>query len=189
MTLATPVSISANTTYIASYHTNGAYVATDNFFTNAFLSGGLTAPSSASSGGNGVYSYGGTSTAGVFPTNTFSAANYCADVVFSDSTGGTDRPPVAVADSGFTTTRIPRSVSGSALLANDSDPDGTLTDHGRQLAYGNRGQRFGPSPLTDFNAPDPDLNGTPTIGRCRRISPEDLGDGRGGTASETFHSP
>jgi hypothetical protein len=42
----------------------------------------LTAPSSSSSGGNGVYAYGGTNSAGLFPTNTFSAANYYADVVF-----------------------------------------------------------------------------------------------------------
>jgi hypothetical protein len=76
--LAKPVSISANTTYIASYHTNGEYVATNNFFTSALTSGPLTAPSS----GNGVYSYGGTNTAGVFPTHTFSSSNYYADVVF-----------------------------------------------------------------------------------------------------------
>jgi hypothetical protein len=80
--LSTPVSIAANTTYVASYHTSGAYVATDNFFTNAVSSGSLTAPSSSSSGGNGVYAYGGTNSAGLFPTNTFSAANYYADVVF-----------------------------------------------------------------------------------------------------------
>jgi hypothetical protein len=80
--LSAPVSIAANTTYVASYHTNGAYVATDNFFTNAVSSGSLTAPSSSSSGGNGVYAYGGTNSAGLFPTNTFSAANYYADVVF-----------------------------------------------------------------------------------------------------------
>ena len=59
-----------------------AYVATDNFFTTAFTSGTLTAPSTTTAGGNGVYAYGGTSTAGIFPTNTFSAANYWADVVF-----------------------------------------------------------------------------------------------------------
>uniref|UniRef100_UPI00056CDC5A DUF4082 domain-containing protein n=1 Tax=Bradyrhizobium sp. WSM1743 TaxID=318996 RepID=UPI00056CDC5A len=83
VTLATPVSIAANTTYIASYHTSGAYVVTPNFFTNDFTSGPLTAPSSASiSGGNGVYAYGGTDTAGLFPSNTFSASNYYADVVF-----------------------------------------------------------------------------------------------------------
>lgn len=66
----TPVTIAANTTYVASYHTIGAYVATDNFFTAAVTNGTLTAPSI------------GTSTAGLFPANTFSAANYWADVVF-----------------------------------------------------------------------------------------------------------
>ena len=80
--LATPVNINANTTYIASYHTTGLYVATDNFFTTAVTSGPLTAPSTTTPGGNGVYSYGGTNTAGIFPTSTFSAANYFADVVF-----------------------------------------------------------------------------------------------------------
>ena len=82
VTLATPVSIAANTTYVASYHTTGAYVATNNFFTTAVTSGVLTAPSTTTAGGNGVYSYGGTNTAGIFPTSTFSAANYYADVVF-----------------------------------------------------------------------------------------------------------
>ena len=38
-------SITANTTYVASYHTTGAYVATNNFFTTAVTSGVLTAPS------------------------------------------------------------------------------------------------------------------------------------------------
>src|SRR6185437_347378 len=80
--LSTPVAISANTTYVASYHTTGAYVATNNFFTTAFTSGVLTAPSTTTAGGNGVYAYGGTVTTGIFPTNTFSAANYWADVVF-----------------------------------------------------------------------------------------------------------
>ena len=44
VTLPTPVSITANTTYVASYHTTGAYVATNNFFTSAVTSGPLTAP-------------------------------------------------------------------------------------------------------------------------------------------------
>ena len=89
VSLATPVAIAANTTYVASYHTTGAYVATDNFFTTAVTSGALTAPSTATAGGNGVYAYGGTDTAGIFPTNTFSAANYWADVVFASSAANT----------------------------------------------------------------------------------------------------
>jgi hypothetical protein len=75
-----PVSITAGTTYIASYHTNtGFYSEDDNFFANALTNGSLTAPSSASSGGNGLYAYG---SSNLFPTNTFNAANYWVDVLF-----------------------------------------------------------------------------------------------------------
>ena len=60
---ASPVSITAGTTYIASYEAPvGEYSADENYFTNALTNGPLTAPSSASSGGNGVYAYGSTST-------------------------------------------------------------------------------------------------------------------------------
>nr|WP_246714222.1 DUF4082 domain-containing protein [Rhizobium leguminosarum] len=74
----TPFTIAANTTYVASYHTTGAYVATDSFFTAAVTNGPLTAPAS----GNGLYAYGGSATAGLFPTSTFNSANYYADVIF-----------------------------------------------------------------------------------------------------------
>ncbi|MDP9810516.1 hypothetical protein J2W42_003377, partial [Rhizobium tibeticum] len=79
---ATAVSIAANTTYIASYHTTGTYVATDGFFTSPVTNGPLSALSSAAAGGNGVYAYGGSATTGLFPTSTYDSANYWADVVF-----------------------------------------------------------------------------------------------------------
>jgi hypothetical protein len=82
VTLATPVNINANTTYVTSYHTNGAYAATNNFFTSPLTSGPLTAPSTSTSGGNGIYGYGGNGTTGLFPTSTFGASNYYSDVVF-----------------------------------------------------------------------------------------------------------
>ena len=78
VTFSSPVTITAGTTYVASYHTTGAYTATNNYFTTAHTNGSLTAPSSA-----GVYAYGGTATTGIFPTNTFSASNYWVDVVFN----------------------------------------------------------------------------------------------------------
>jgi hypothetical protein len=81
-----PVSITAGTTYIASYHTNtGEYSANENFFTNSLTNGPLTAPSSSSSGGNGVYAYG---SANLFPNSTFSASNYWVDVVFNPQLSG-----------------------------------------------------------------------------------------------------
>jgi VCBS repeat-containing protein len=76
--LATPVTITADTTYVASYHTDGAYVATSNYFTSPVTSGPLSATGTA----NGVYAYGGTSTEGLFPANSFNSTNYWADLVF-----------------------------------------------------------------------------------------------------------
>ncbi|WP_247341580.1 MULTISPECIES: DUF4082 domain-containing protein [unclassified Bradyrhizobium] len=148
--LATPVTISANTTYIASYHTNGAYVATNNFFANSFTSGNLTAPSSATSGGNGVYSYGGTSTAGIFPTSTFGSTNYWADVVFVPSSG-TNRPPTAVADTGDATEKggTNNGTGGSPgtgnVLTNDTDPDSGDTKTVTAVSFGSTSGTLGSS--------------------------------------------
>jgi glucose/arabinose dehydrogenase/endonuclease YncB( thermonuclease family) len=76
----TSVAVTANTTYVISYHTNtGGYSADQTYFTNQVDRAPLHAPSSAASGGNGVYAYG----AGTgFPNNTFNATNYWVDVVF-----------------------------------------------------------------------------------------------------------
>ena len=75
----TPVSITAGTTYIASYHSNGNYSADPNYFATSQTNGPLTAPSSSSSGGNGVYAYGSSS---LFPGNTYNSNNYGVDVLF-----------------------------------------------------------------------------------------------------------
>ena len=72
-----PVPITAGTTYIASYHTNGDYSADRNFFANSLSNGALTAPSNA-----GVYAY---SSASAFPTNSYQASNYWVDVIFNGS--------------------------------------------------------------------------------------------------------
>ena len=78
--LSAPVAITANTTYIVSYHSNGDYSSNANFFATSQVNGTLTAPSSAASGGNGVYNY---SSAASFPSNTYNAENYWVDVVFA----------------------------------------------------------------------------------------------------------
>ena len=57
-TLATPVALSAATSYVVSYHTSGFYSADSNFFSTAFSNGPLTAAASSSSAGNGLYAYG-----------------------------------------------------------------------------------------------------------------------------------
>ena len=118
--LPTPIAISANTTYVASYHTPGNYSGDSNYFaTSGQVNGPLTAPATgAVSGGNGVYAYGSSS---IFPTNTFQASNYWVDVVFNP--GGVV-PPVATNDSGyFTTQNVALTIQASQLLANDHDPN------------------------------------------------------------------
>ncbi|MEH2514174.1 VCBS repeat-containing protein [Nitrobacteraceae bacterium AZCC 1564] len=179
VTLPTAVNINANTTYVASYHTNGAYVVTNNFFTSAVTSGPLTAPSTSTSGGNGVYTYGGNNTSGIFPTSTFGASNYWVDVVFNGSTGSTNQPPVATNDTGpAVTLNTPITISAASLLANDSDPNGdpltitaantTATSHGT-VALNTQNNTITFTPETNY---------TGAAGFSYTIS-----DGRGGTAS------
>ncbi|MCP3389230.1 DUF4082 domain-containing protein [Bradyrhizobium sp. CCGB12] len=150
VTLATPVSIAANTTYVVSYHTNGSYVVTNNYFTSAVTNGVLTAPSTTTAGGNGVYAYGGTSAAGIFPTNTWNASNYWADVVFSTS-GGTpsNTTPTAVADTGNATEKggLANGSGGSPasgnVLTNDTDPDAGDTKTVTAVSFGTSNGTFG----------------------------------------------
>ena len=58
-----PVAITAGTTYVASYHTNGDYSVDPNLFATALTSGPLTAPANAVAS---VFAYGSSS---LFPTN------------------------------------------------------------------------------------------------------------------------
>ena len=82
MNFSTPVAVTANTVYVASYHTNiGNYAANNTFFRHS----GVDNPpvhllQDGVSGGNGVYAYSASST---FPSNTFQSSNYWVDVVFT----------------------------------------------------------------------------------------------------------
>ncbi|WP_326829770.1 DUF4082 domain-containing protein [Streptosporangium sp. NBC_01810] len=77
---ATPVAVNANTTYVASYHTvSGRYSVTRPYFSTQYTNEPLLALASGAEGGNGVYTYGATST---FPTSTYQSTNYWVDVVF-----------------------------------------------------------------------------------------------------------
>src|SRR5690606_32689340 len=77
---AEPIEITAGATYVVSYHTNGYYSSDGGFFSGSVSNGPLTAPSSSSSEGNGVYAYGSTS---LFPTGSYNASNYWVDVIFN----------------------------------------------------------------------------------------------------------
>jgi hypothetical protein len=78
-----PVSIAANTTYVAAYFVSGGHYAGDiNGLANGVTSGPLVAPASSQVGGNGVYHYG--SSIG-FPNQSYQASNYWVDVSFAPS--------------------------------------------------------------------------------------------------------
>ena len=110
-----PVTVSAGTTYVASFHSNGYYVATNNYFATDHTSGALTAPA----GSNGVYAYGSTSQ---FPTQSYSNSNYWVDVVYQQAVNSN---PVANNDTGLTAVQNSELViAANTLLANDTDPNG-----------------------------------------------------------------
>jgi hypothetical protein len=88
VTFSSPVAVTAGTTYVASVSMmDSRYIATTNYFTSNVTNGPLTAPSSSSSGGNGVFN----ATAGSYPNNTSGSANYWVDVSFY----ATDPPVVS----------------------------------------------------------------------------------------------
>ncbi|MCU1270105.1 MAG: hypothetical protein JWN74_1399, partial [Acidobacteriaceae bacterium] len=78
----TPVTITANTVYVASYHTTvGHYSIDQNFFLNSGLNNPpLHALQDGVSGANGVFAYGSSS---AFPSNGFNSSNYWVDVVLT----------------------------------------------------------------------------------------------------------
>ncbi|MDT3680315.1 MAG: DUF4082 domain-containing protein [Burkholderiaceae bacterium] len=116
---ANPVPVTAGTTYVASYFApQGRYSVNDNYFTSSYTNGPLTAPSSASAEGNGVYRYG---AASAFPNATFSASNYWVDVVFN--AGPINQLPIANPDSfSFAEDAVLTLLPGQ-LTSNDTDPE------------------------------------------------------------------
>jgi hypothetical protein len=79
LNFATPVAITAGTTYVASYYDpNGHYSVTSGGFKSAVTNGPLTALASGTSP-NGVYLYG----QDAFPTASYDASNYWVDVVYT----------------------------------------------------------------------------------------------------------
>ena len=88
---ATPIAITANTTYVATYFSpSGQYAASKPYFTQAVVNGVLTALADGTDGPNGLYRYG--SSVG-FPSTGFQSSNYWVDIVFNTS-GGNVAPSV-----------------------------------------------------------------------------------------------
>ena len=121
VSFASPVQITANTTYVASYHTaSGNYAATRPYFAAAgHVNSPLEALANGVDGLNGVYRY--VDAPGAFPNQTFEATNYWVDVEFK--TVLADAAPVAVADSYSLDEDVTLTVPAAGVLANDTDAD------------------------------------------------------------------
>lgn len=122
VTFSSPVAVTAGTTYVASVTFNdGRYIATPNYFTSNIVNGPLTAPSGASSGGNGVF----TGTAGSFPsTGSGNNANYWVDVAFY----ATDPPTVLSTVPTNSTTNVEPGDTVAATFDQSMDPASFTSD-------------------------------------------------------------
>src|SRR5262249_48325552 len=93
-TLATPVAITANTTYVVSYYAPvGHYAVNEPYFTAAVTNPPLQALADGAAGGNGLYQYG----ASGFPIQSYNMSNYWVDVVFNTNVGPDTTPPTVTA--------------------------------------------------------------------------------------------
>ena len=170
VTFATPITVTAGTTYVASYHANGSYIADSNYFTIDHANGPLTAPA----GANGVYAYGGTP---AFPNQSYSNSNYWVDVIFVQNDPAANHAPVANADGTFTAIAgSPVTIAFATLLANDSDADGdalTITGVGNAQ-----------NGIVSLDLPNNAIIFTPNAGHSGPASFDySISDGKGGTAS------
>ncbi|GAA3888949.1 hypothetical protein GCM10023084_46900 [Streptomyces lacrimifluminis] len=125
LNFSTPVTVKANTTYVASYFApNGGYSYDGGYFSGSAAGlAPLTGLKSGTDGGNGVFRYSSTS---AFPSSASSGSNYWVDVVLDTSTASTT-PPVVTSTSptsGATGASITTPVSAVFDHAIDSD---TLT--------------------------------------------------------------
>ncbi len=132
----TPVAITANTTYVASYFApNGHYSADEAYFNSTGVDNApLHALADGVDGGDGVYAYGAGNT---FPSDTYQATNYWVDVVFTTSSGTDTTPPtVASVSPAAGATLVAANAAVSAVF---SEPVNAATISGSTF------QLFGPS--------------------------------------------
>ena len=123
VSFSSPIPVSANTTYIASYSWPGGYYPyqANAFSTTGVTNGPLTVLQSGVDGPNGVYN----DTPGLFPQTGGTGANYWVDVVFQTSLPGDTTPPVV-----SSVNATPGS-GGTATITWDTDePSNSLVEYG-----------------------------------------------------------
>ncbi|WP_404437720.1 DUF4082 domain-containing protein [Bradyrhizobium daqingense] len=128
--LATPLTITAGTTYVVSVNTNGYYAVTSQGFASPITNGGLSAPAGA-----GVYN----DVEGAFPSLVYQNENYFRDVVFVSGSSSPNNRPGVVSVGGTPT-------QGQTLTATVSDADGVpaaVTYQWQQSANGSTWTNIG----------------------------------------------
>jgi hypothetical protein len=124
---ATPVAITANTVYVASYLAPaGRYAADTGYFNAGADNAPLHALRDGVSGSNGVYAY---ASSTVFPTATYNATNYWVDVVFS-TTAVTPPPPPPppVADTTAPTVTATSPAAGATGISRTANLTATFSE-------------------------------------------------------------
>ncbi|MFI5675719.1 DUF4082 domain-containing protein [Streptomyces cellulosae] len=158
LNFSTPVTVKANTTYVASYFApNGGYSYDTTFAGSDAGLAPLTGLKTGTDGGNGVYHYGSTS---AFPSSASSGSNYWVDVVLDTSTASTTPPTVSSTSptSGATGTSITAPVSATFSSAVDigsvtftvKDPDGNTVPGAVTFPASNKAT-FTPSTELELN--------------------------------------
>jgi methionine-rich copper-binding protein CopC len=149
-----PVAITANITYVASYHTNaGHYSANGAYFSSgSTFSYPLQALGAGVDGPNGVFKSG----ASGFPTQSFNNTNYWVDVVLDTDTAADTTPPRvltsspgdnanSVAVSTDLTAAFSESVQSSTLTFELRDAANNLVPGSLSYASGSRTATFDPN--------------------------------------------
>jgi hypothetical protein len=127
---AAPVSVAANTTYVASYYAPvGRYAVDQHYFTTARVSPPLTALANGADGPNGLYRYG---SGGGFPTSSYLSSNYWVDVVFATGSAPPDTTPPTI--SGVQATGI--TSTGATIGWTTDEAADTQVDYGLTTSYG-----------------------------------------------------
>ncbi len=151
---ATPVAVTAGTTYVASYFTPSRYSVSSAYFaSSATTRGPLSALQNGTDGANGVYRY--SATAGVFPNATYNSENYWVDVVFQDAPATdttkptvTGRTPAAGATGvavGTTVSAVfSEAVTASSVSLEVRNPAGTLVAGSTSYDAATRSATFTP---------------------------------------------
>lgn len=128
VSFSTPIQVSANTTYVASYYSpSGHYSADTNYFaTTGVDSPPLHALANGIDGPNGLYLYTSNQNGG-FPSNTYASTNYWVDVVFQGAQAYSISGTISGAGNGGATVTLS---SGSSNVTTTADASGNYTFNG-----------------------------------------------------------